>query len=123
MTSMSAPASWSRASAPRELEQRLLCQIVAFIASEPLQQGHANPDVSGALVVVDHAFTVAIEHLHMATQQVVEREAIVQLHRAMCTVTAAQRMASGQCQFVAVSVVDQGGVATADVIVDVRVVV
>ncbi|KAG1530054.1 hypothetical protein G6F50_017576 [Rhizopus delemar] len=59
----------------------------------------------------------------MTAQQVADREAVIQLQRAMRAAAGAQRMARHQRDLVAVAVPDQGRVAAAHVVLDVRVVV
>ena len=72
------------------------------VASVPLQQRDAQADVGRAVVVVDQAFAIAVEHLHVAAQGCGDRKAPVELCRAVRIVAAAQRMPRHQRELVVV---------------------
>src|SRR5690606_38030630 len=64
--------------------------------SEPVEDGDAEADVGRAVVVVEHGLAVAAEGLEVAVQVAGEREAPVELQRAVRAVAAAQRMPGHQ---------------------------
>src|SRR5690348_7937859 len=89
----------------------------------PVEQRNTQADVSGVVVVVDHALAVALEHFGIAAQVAGHREAPAEAGRAVAAAAAAHGVAQQHAEFLTVPFMHDRHLAPTHVVADVGVVV